>query len=474
MSPYILILPAVLYLFCTRTLFWLAIWQQKEYRLDRFIAFLKDNPQSLTASLIVIAFSKSTLNRPALTPKALLTALSTFVLSLFLLLLSPLPLYLSLPILYLLLPLVIIFSGLPLFIITQLAAIHYQNQAKNLIKRHQPLIIGITGSYGKTTTKILLSQLLSQQTSVWHSPKSYNTPLSLPRAIATGYTGQKIVVLEFAAYKQGEIARLTKLFPPRLAILTGIAPQHLAIFGNTQNIIKAKSELPASLPNSASFIFNDRNQLASELAQTFPNLKLIKASSSDLSKPSLDDQGHLSFTLAGQRINTKLLGTHYFTNLHAAITAAQTFGLGDKQIKAALESFKPGSEFIGLSTTHSGHQLLNDGKTSNPDGFEAAVDLAAHLKATQKIIITPGIIDLGTSSQQIHFDLAKKASAIFDRFIHTGPTQTQIIRHLLGIKYHQVTSVDQLKAAITNIKPHSLILIEGRIPDTYYQLLKNL
>src|SRR3990167_1038582 len=231
MSPYILILPAVLYLFCTRTLFWLAIWQQKEYRLDRFIAFLKDNPQSLTASLIVIAFSKSTLNRPALTPKALLTALSTFVLSLFLLLLSPLPLYLSLPILYLLLPLVIIFSGLPLFIITQLAAIYYQNQAKNLLKRHQPLIIGITGSYGKTTTKILLSQLLSQQTSVWHSPKSYNTPLSLPRAIATGYTGQKIVVLEFAAYKQGEIARLTKLFPPRLAILTGIAPQHLANLG---------------------------------------------------------------------------------------------------------------------------------------------------------------------------------------------------------------------------------------------------
>ena len=81
---------------------------------------------------------------------------------------------------------------------------------------------------------------------------------------------------------------------------------------------------------------------------------------------------------------------------------------------------------------------------------------------------------MGTSSQQIHFDLAKKASAIFDRFIHTGPTQTQIIRHLLGIKYHQVTSVDQLKAAITNIKPQSLILIEGRIPDTYYQLLKNL
>ena len=376
---------------------------------------------------------------------------------------------------YLLIPLLVVIATIPAWIVTQIANKYYEAKALKQISTHNPLIIGITGSYGKTSTKFILGKLLKAKYSVWYSPKSFNTPFSIPKSIATTYAGEEIMIIEFAAYKRGEIARLTKLFPPKIGIVTGLASQHLDIFGSFSNIIKAKQELPQSLPNKSKLYINHQVPEFDNFINPFKHLSIIKPVNKTISKLGLTNLQQLKFNYQNQAITTKIIGQHYLSNIELAIAVAHDLNLTPKQIAESLASFKPGDEFISIQQTQANTIIIHDGKTTNPKGFTAAISLASKIKATPKLIITSGIIDLGSESSRIHQQLASEIKSDFDYLIDTSATGQPAFKQILGLKYLTATNLKSFeKIYQKHLSSNGLLLIEGKIPTPFIDYLTKL
>lgn len=461
-----------LYSVTARTLRWLSIWQQKEYRLDRLWEYLKTTEgREQWRQLVDFPLHKTKLRRPRPTPKAiliLLTAMGLF------LAFQP-GTIIQLAGMYLLVPLFVILGTVPAWLITQAFGYYYTNQAQKQIQLHRPKIIGVSGSYGKTTTKILLGELLRQKYQVWVSPKSHNTPLSIAQALAKTYRGEEIIILEYAAYKVGEIASLARAYPADMAVFTGINNQHLALFGSREKMLQAETELFSSLSAPSQIFYNDADEEVAKVIKKFSDHDLIPASDRKLAKVKLNQSGYLGLGLAPktETITTKLLGLHYLVNLQQAINVADHLGLSASQIKKALESFLPGEEFVRIKTNSAGVRFLIDDRTSNPDGFSTAIDLAKHISAQEKWLITAGIVDLGTAEAKEHRRLAQQAVKVFDKVVYTGVPGSEQFQVVCGDKFTRY-ELGQFEDMIQSLDQNSLILIEGKQPHEIGKYLDGL
>ncbi len=463
-----LVLVVALFFSFIKLLRWLSFWQQKEYRLDRFIAFLA-TPAGKNQLKRVITFpiSPSQLIRPRFTSKAFLLFFLSFFLLLGLFLTTTN--FFAWLILYLLLPLIIVLVTLPFQFFQSIFILFLSQLASYRLRTAKPVVIGITGSFGKTTTKFLLAQLLNSTFKVWHPPSSFNTRLSVSKAILTSYRSEPYVILEYAAYTKNEISDLAKLFPPSIAILTGITHQHQATFGSVKDIIAAKRELPTALAPDSPVFYNHLNANINKLIQPLSRLKLITLDESLLSTINLNQEGYLQIKLSSQTITTPILGQHYATNLVLAVQVARYLGVKEADLANALTHLTLNQRFIRRFSTGD-RQILLDDITSNPAGFAAVIDLAKHLKSKPKILISSGIVDLGSASQKVHQQLAIKSANVFDFFFHTGSEGNTSFSQAFGSRYQAIHSLSELKQALKPFenKPH-LIVIEGRIPQIYQQ-----
>lgn len=457
-----------------RWLRWLGVVQQKEYRWYRLRHFITtDEGQRELIRLLPQKsdFSRTGLKRPKFTPRIGFIA----VVSLFLMfiIVKLLPLLLSLIIIWFFIPLLVLLAILPSSLIHYLVTLVYTSRAQQLLNQVKPTIIGITGSFGKTSTKLVLQHVLSQKFSVFATQKSFNTQLSLARDICQRYSQEKLVIIEFAAYRLGEIAWLAQRFQPHLAVITGLTDQHLALFGSREKIIEAKSELVQALPKDAMVFINAKS----------PGTRLIAhKGQADRVKPycdinsnlavaqvKLNDQAQLCFTYKDQRVKTQLVGRQYLAACCAAIEVAQHLGLSQTEIIQALETFNPANYseyFVQFYQSRQGLWVLDDGRSSNPAGFKAALQLAVEIEQQKNInriiLITAGIVDLGSRSEEIHAQLAQQARPIIDKVFYLGqPGQAQ---------FQQVftqdlsTQVDQIKHQLSQLDKNDMVVIEGLIP----------
>ena len=476
--------------FGIRWLRWLGLAQQKEYRLDRLKLFFQ-SPEGRTELKRLLPkrsdFTRTGLKRPKWTHRVILIAgLSLGLIVSFYLILSPIlvlnwfapdsfqSLLLKvigwLVIIYLSLPIFILLAILPTSLVNWLATQSYLRQAKKIFDIHQPLVIGITGSFGKTSTKKLLTHLLGVSTQVYATPDSYNAKLSVARSICKDYRGQKIAIIEYGAYAKNEISELASWIKPDQAIITGIAPQHLGLFGSLENLIKAKAELVKALPDDGLVFYNSDQPEVKELVDSGlanRSLKQVAFSKkgSDLVKISsagITEQGLLECLVDGEIIKTKLVGEHYLLGLVGAVTVALEHGIRPEKAWLRVMSFQPDSHFIQIKFLTDGNLLIDDGGTSNPAGFKSAIQLAEGMPALKKILLTPGIIDLGHQTSQIHSQLAEQAKTVFDQVMYLDTTglaefKTQFQQKLISQPQQIIKQLGELEAG-------TIILIEGRIP----------
>lgn len=450
-----------LYSITAKTLYWTAIFQQKEYRIDRLIAFLKSAEGRLRlAQIIVFPFKKSQIKRPKLT----LRALMLFAVSLTMIFVTPASNPVSMIVLYLLIPVFVFVANLPFWLMVQLITFVFLYIAGAKLKKAKPVVVGVSGSYGKTTTKILISQLLLADKSVWHTPKSFNTPLSLSKSIVNQYAHQEVVIIEYASYRQGEISLLAKIFPVDLAVFTGINLQHLAIFGSEKKMLSAETELFGSMTSNQKVFYNSQDRGVCQEILKFNNLALVSSDSVNLLEPKINERGYLSFEYKGIRIQTKLLGQHYLPNLALAVGVAQLFGVSPKQIKKQLTNFQPPAQFISRYQLSSGLTVIDDGNTTNPDGFDAALKLAKGVKARKKVLLASGIIDLADKTGQIHTKLAKQAQKVFDVVIFFGVDGSYEFATILRDNFLSNPSRLVVKQVLDALGKNDLLLVEGRMP----------
>lgn len=460
------------YVLCVRLLRWASIWQQKEYRFDRFLAFLRSNEGwTELKRLIIIPYKKTQVRRPKLTKKMIFILVFTILL----ILNANWETVWGLGALYVFVPVYLIVGTFPALVITWIYLKLTEQQAQQKFQVVQPDVIGVGGSYGKTTTKILVGHLLGQNYSVWVSPKSHNTPLSIAQAISKTYARQDIVVMEYAAYKKGEIGYLIKRYPTKHGVFTGLNLQHLALFGSEANMLQAETELFRSLDESALLFYNDFDRQVVEQVNDLKVKQKIPASQVNLSQTKLNRDGYLTFKMSkGLEVRTQLMGRHYLPNIHQAINVARAYNLSDSQIAKALVNFDPGEEFIHRRLTHNGVVQIVDDRTSNPDGFEAAIELCNHIDAGRKLVISAGIVDLGSEEAQIHHVLAEKIKPVFNYLIHTSALGSENMRAVLDEQYVSLNSLDGLKSWLTeqNLGKGDILLIEGKLhPDMMNYLM---
>lgn len=474
-----------------RWLLWLNVLQKKEYRLDRLFLYLKTEEGQ--REMLTILPQKGTLGRRTLKrPKPTLRVSLIAVLSLMVLIIaifwgvwqSSLLFFLLLCILLILIPDIILLCSLPFLLIFHIFVRVLLFLAQSKLSQTKPMIVGITGSYGKSSTKHLLAHLLSEKYKVFTTKRSYNTPYSLAMQILSRYQGQELVVLEFAAYKPGEIKFLAKKFQPKISIITGLTSQHLATFGSIENIIKTKAELIEVLPSDGIVFFNDADEGVKKiveygLSRRSKKNRVYSYSSPDLnikySKLSINQLAQLSFELNGVKVNTKIIGKQFFPIIQGAMAVSKQLGLTDWQIAKSLSSFKPNDLFIKFFQHQTDFWILDDGRTANPAGFKAALVLSQDIIKKRKItdnlfLITSGLIDLGDNSETIHIQLAKQSKEIFDKVIYLGEAGKEQFKNVFGDDL--IEDVSQAKKIIYQLTKNDFVLVEGRLPIEIAKLLE--
>ncbi|MBI4160183.1 hypothetical protein HY504_03375 [Candidatus Wolfebacteria bacterium] len=467
-----LVLYAVLFLIILKSiLFWIYLWQIKEYRLDRFLAEYGSREK---IGRFWLWSGGRTLRRPRFTLKAtflFFVSLATFVSVLFLPSYVFLPATLSLEltafihffIFYFLIPLIVALAVFILKIPTNLMkAALYRRVTRKREGLTNLLVIGITGSYGKSSTKEFVAQILTHKFKVIKTPDNVNTEIGIANWFLNAPTaGAEIAVVEMGAYTRGEIKRSCEFMRPHIGILTGISEQHLALFGSLDNIKKAKFELVEDLARRKTpvalrgrsveplALFNGEDPAVLELAKAWTGKGII-------------------YRYPAQGPERKGWPRHYAVNLEAAIEIAQYLGITDMEIGEAIKKIKFTERMIRVKTAANGTLVIEDTYSANPDGVLAALDYLREQDRKHKIVIMPSLIELGAAAAAVHERIGVKIFAACDLAIITTPEHFEGIRRGAGTKAVLETEPAGVRRAMERFMDRKLhretvMLLEGRL-----------
>lgn len=369
-------------------------------------------------------------------------------------------------------------------------------KASVILKNNKGLIIiGVTGSFGKTSVKHFLYQMLNNKFQTAATPESYNKKMSIAQTIINLIKPEtQIFIVEMGAYKIGEIRDICQLVKPGIGILTGITNQHLERFGSLENIKKSKNELIQSLPKDGFGLFNLDSPPVKELYDQC----VIKKEDYSLSETKIEIKSGVSnFNLFGNNVKTSILGKHNVLNILAAVKVARHLGLSENEITERVEHIQPAPHRLELIRGENQSLIIDDGYSANLEGFYAALDLVQNYHNYPKVLVTPGIVELGKRQTEENLRLAQSASKFFDyviivnlenrKALESGflsrswllynsyqeekPEKWQVAYE--GIKKDKIIFVARdLNEATQEIFPKisrssSLILLENDLPDIY-------
>lgn len=359
----------------------------------------------------------------------------------------------------------------------------FYNKAKNKLENMPNLkVIGITGSFGKTSTKYILSTILMQKYDVLMTPESYNTTLGVVRTINEKMKStNQIFVCEMGAKNIGDIKEICDLVKPTYGLVTSIGKQHLETFKNIENVKKTKMELIDALPEDGiGFLNYDDDNIVS--CKTNKNILKygLNNKENDIWAENIEiDEKGSSFTICfkdGKKIDvrTKLLGQHNILNILGASLVAYKLGLSDNEIKLGIKLLKAVPHRLEMKVTVNGNIIIDDAYNSNVKGAEMALDVLGLFKDRKKVLITPGIVDLGESAYEINKNLGKQAVQSSDFIILVGEKAAKPIYD--GIKettfnLEKVYIAKDLDDALNKMNSllieKSVILFENDLPDNY-------
>lgn len=367
--------------------------------------------------------------------------------------------------------------------IEKLINLFYINRAKNKLKKIQGLVrIGITGSFAKTTNKFLLASMLSKKYTTLASPHSYNTPLGLTRTILQDLDFQhQFFVAEMGAKKKGEIKELCELINPNHAILTGIGNQHLESFKTEENIIATKKELADFVDqNQGIVVYNGANLKCKQLFENSQNPNKILTGCIDSFCFATDivatDKG-MSFNLVldGKNLQcqTKLLGMYNLQNICMCASLAYKLGVSHGQIKSAIKSAKPVEHRMEILPAGT-NLIVDDSFNASAEGCMVALQTLELFKNRTKVIVTPGIVEMGKFETQVNVQLGKNIAHVCDFVIIVNEVNKESISQGLRQqnfdmqKVFCVETLEQAKDKISQLKlQNSVILFENDLPDVF-------
>ena len=334
---------------------------------------------------------------------------------------------------------------------------YYTNDAKKMLAACPNLtVIGVTGSYGKTSVKFYLNTLLKAKYNVLMTPESYNTPMGVVKTVRGSLRAtHEIFICEMGAKYVGDIKELCDIVHPKHGIITSIGPQHLESFKSLQNVINTKFELADALPKDGMLFLNGDNEYIAERA---PDGAITYGLNSDSKyKAKLISVGDKGTTFEvttpdgeKEEFTTKLIGTHNCLNIL-------------ESVPHRLEL----SKRVGMT-------LIDDSYNSNPSGTKAALETLSFFEG-EKILVTPGMVELGDKQEEYNCEFGRNAAAVCDYVALVGERQTKSIYKGLveaGFDESRIFVSPSLGDALAKVgairtDKKKIVLLENDLPDNY-------
>jgi UDP-N-acetylmuramoyl-tripeptide--D-alanyl-D-alanine ligase len=470
------------------TLFWIYLWQLKEYHTGRFLDHFRTdkgkniflNPLFILKLILVCLFFyydllvffsvffiylieapktlvdvlRKKLKYPVLTKKTILLVfigLLVEVIFIFLLLLFNFNKYLA-DAIFILLVLDVFNPAIVSLIVLMLQPFAVLGRNRILKKAKEKrigfpnlLVVGITGSYGKTSTKEFLYSILSEKFRVLKTKEHQNSEVGISQCILNDLKAEhEIFIVEMGAYNRGGIKLLCDITKPKIGILTGINEQHLATFGSLENIIKTKYELIESLPSDGIAFFNAKNKYC----------------------PDLYNKTGIKKYLYGEK--AAFSGAE---NILGAVAVAKELGMTEEEITKAVNKIENKFPGIKIKKGINNLTIIEATYSANPDGIIAHLEYLKTLPG-RKIIIMPCLIELGGASKEVHKKIGQKIAEACDLAIITTKDRFKEIQGIAGKKAVFIENPKEIFEKIKGFcQPEDVILLESRVPSQLINLL---
>jgi len=362
----------------------------------------------------------------------------------------------------------------------------YYNEAAGILSGMPGLkVIGITGSYGKTSTKHYLYRILQEHFSTTMTPGSFNTTLGVIRTVREHLKPyDEVFIVEMGAKQPGDIKEICDLVHPGMGIITAVGEQHLESFKSIENVQATKFELADAIPAGGTVVVNN----------DFPYVANRKVSNTGclryaVSNPSAADfratnitytPSGTSFTVEGKtlaeplRLQTRLIGECNVSNLLAAVIIALKLGVPAEKIRYAVAQIEQVEHRLNIKRTPSGITIIDDAFNSNPQGSKMAMEVLAMMRPGKRIVITPGMIELGPVQDAANEEFGRHIARCADIAIVVGQYNRDAIMTGIAqgpIKQENVYTADtfnQAQALLARIATAGdTVLYENDLPDTF-------
>ena len=519
-------------------LFWLYLWQLKEYHTGRFLDHFKTHKGkviffnlffaikiilaiffifssqffSIWFSILLVIYIFETLifvkqaflktvKKPVKTIKTLfLTTISIIIVGYCLFYISTQIFEAQQPFWLLIsdiaVPLIVSFVVLlfqPFFV---LARNNILKQATQKISKFKNLkVIGITGSYGKTSTKEFLTTILSKKYKVLSTKEHQNSEIGIAKCILNNLTEDyEIFVVEMGSYAKGGIKLLCDIVKPQIGLVVGVNEQHISLFGSLENLLSAEGgrELADSLPKDGMLILNGDNKYCLDLYKKANNLSAGKKKTYSINRGKINSdiwsedisvlKNSLSFVAINKNkeayhFKVNVLGKQNIQNLLASILVARELGMDLREISEASGNIKQEQGGMVLKSGKHGLNIIDSSYSANPDGVLADLDYL-NIFGGKKIIVMPCLIELGKKSSEIHEKIGQKIGKICDIAIITTRENFKNIKKgaiYSGMEEKNIIfceNPNDIYSMITLlVTKNDAVLLEGRVPNKLIDLL---
>ncbi len=335
----------------------------------------------------------------------------------------------------------------------------YKKQAKRKLASMDKLqVIAITGSYGKTSIKNFVAQILSQKYKVYATPRSVNTLGGIMGDVNNSLPEDtEIYICEAGARESGDIYEITTFVEPQTVVVGRVGEAHIEYFKSLKNIIAAKLEIMQSPCLEKAFIHTSVTDEPHDKVTFFGN------ELSDINAGLDGTDFSMNFDETSLNLHTDVLGSFQTMNIAVAVRIAKEFGMSDAEITRAVKKLEPVEHRLQMIKA-GGKLILDDGYNGNIDGMLEGVRLCSLHDGGQKVIVTPGLVE---STEELNLKLINAINEVFDIVIVTGSLNAELFNKHLDVK-QKVMLADKtsLTAVLANqTKSGDIILFANDAPN---------